>query len=121
VSTFPTICAAGLAIGVLYGLFGVGSAFATPLLATLGVPGMAAVVGPLPGLLPGSAAGAWSYSRRGSVDAPLARQMIVGALPAAVVGAVVSEWVGGPVLLAFSGAVLLLVGIRVIRPGAMDA
>lgn len=121
VSTFPAICAAGLAIGVLYGLFGVGGAFATPLLATLGVPGMAAIVGPLPGLLPGSAAGAWRYSRRGTVDADLARRMILGALPAAVLGSVVSQWVGGPVLLGLSGAVLLLAGVRMLKPGSLDA
>ena len=59
------ILVAGSVIGLLYGTFGVGSAFATPMLAMLGVPGMAAVVGPLPALLPGSAAGAWSYSRAG--------------------------------------------------------
>lgn len=101
-------------MGVLYGLFGVGGAFATPLLATLGVPGMAAVVGPLPGLLPGSAAGAWAYARRGTVDRPLARLTIIAALPASVVGALASRWIGGPVLIAISGAVLLAVGVRVL-------
>ena len=57
----PTITAVGVAIGVLYGLFGVGSAFATPVLAAIGVPGLAAVVCPLPALLPSSAAGAVTY------------------------------------------------------------
>jgi uncharacterized membrane protein YuzA (DUF378 family) len=42
------IAAVGIAIGLLYGLFGVGSAFATPLLAAIGVPGLAAVVSPSP-------------------------------------------------------------------------
>ncbi len=111
------IAVGGLAVGVIYGLFGVGSAFATPLLSLLGVPGMAAVVGPLPALFPGSAAGAWSYSRRGTVDWAVARAALLGAFPAAILGSLASHWVGGPVLLVLSGVVLLLVGLRIVRPG----
>jgi len=112
------ILVAGGGVGVLYGLFGVGSAFATPVLALLGVQGLAAVVAPLPGLLPGSAAGAWSYSRRGKVDWSVARRTIVGGVPASIVGALTSRWIGGTVLLALSGIVLLAVGVRVLRPAA---
>ena len=111
------IAVAGAGIGVLYGLFGVGSAFATPVLALLGVSPMAAVVGPLPGLLPGSAAGAWNYARTDKIDWWVARRTLAGALPAAVFGAVASRFVGGPVLLSMSGVVLLGVGLRVLRPG----
>jgi uncharacterized membrane protein YfcA len=107
----------GLAVGLLYGVFGVGSAFATPMLAVIGIPGMAAVVGPLPALLPGSAAGAWSYSRQGKVDWAVARNAVLGAFPAAIVGAACSHWVGGPVLLIASGVVLFTVGLRIVRPG----
>lgn len=122
VHTLPLIGAAGAAVGVLYGVFGVGSAFATPLLALIGVPGMTAVAGPLPALLPGSATGAWSYSRGGDVDWDIARRTIAGALPAAIVGAVASNWVSGPALVAASGLVLLAIGVRVLRPGrASDA
>jgi uncharacterized protein len=112
-----TIVMAGLGVGLVYGTFGVGSAFATPMLSLIGVSGMAAVVGPLPALLPGSAAGAWSYSRGGKVDWALARTVLVAALPAAVLGAIASQYVGGPILLLLSGAVLLVVGVRVLRPG----
>ena len=112
-----TLVLAGLAIGTLYGLFGVGSAFATPMLSLLGVTGMAAVVGPLPALLPGSAAGAWSYSRGGKVEWRIARITLLAAFPAAVLGAIASRFVGGPILLLMSGVVLLAVGIRVVRPG----
>jgi len=111
------IVVVGLVIGLLYGLFGVGSAFATPILSLVGVPGLAAVVAPLPGLVPGSAAGAWSYSRQGSVDWGIARRALSGAVPAAVAGAACSRWVGGPALLALSGVVLLTVGMRILRPG----
>jgi uncharacterized membrane protein YfcA len=113
------ILIAGAGVGVLYGMFGVGSAFATPVLALLGVQGLAAVVAPLPGLLPSSAAGAWSYSRRGKVDWSVARRTIVGGVPASILGALASRWVGGAVLLVMSGVVLLAVGVRVLRPAAV--
>lgn len=109
------IAVVGLGVGILYGLFGVGSAFATPVLSLFGVAPMAAVVGPLPALLPGAATGAWSYSRARSIDWWVARQALIGAFPAAVLGAVASRWVGGPILLIASGVVLLVVGVRVIR------
>jgi uncharacterized membrane protein YfcA len=112
----PTITAVGIAIGLLYGLFGVGSAFATPVLAAIGVPGLAAVVCPLPALLPSSAAGAYTYARSGLVDRRFARWAVLGAAPAAVVGAAASHLVGGEALVAASGVVLLLVGLRVLHP-----
>lgn len=111
----------GLVVGLLYGLFGVGSAFATPMLSLLGVGGMAAVVGPLPALLPGSAAGAWSYGKAGKVDWTVARRTLMGAFPAAILGAVLTRWVGGPLMLVLSGVVLLLVGARILRPGSVVA
>jgi uncharacterized membrane protein YfcA len=117
VDTTWLIISGGLVIGLLYGLFGVGSSFATPVLALIGVPGMAAVVGPLPALLPGSAAGAWSYHRQGKVDWTVARAALVGAVPAAVVGSIVGHWVGGPLLLIASGVMLLVVGLRIVHPG----
>lgn len=114
--SLTVILFAGVAVGVLYGMFGVGSAFATPILALLGVPGIAAVAAPLPGLLPGSAAGAWS--RRHNLDRRVARLTAVGGVPSAVLGAVASNWVGGPALLTASGILLLVVGIKVIRPAS---
>ena len=116
----PTITVVGIAIGVLYGLFGVGSAFATPVLAAIGVPGMAAVVGPLPALLPSSAAGAMTYARNGLVDRTFARWALLGAVPAAVLGAAASHLVAGEALVLASGVVLLLVGLRVLRPAPHD-
>jgi len=121
VTSLPWIVVAGFGVGLLYGLFGVGSAFATPVLALLGVPGLAAVASPLPALLPGSASGGLAYARRGNFDAPVARRTLIGALPACIVGSVASRWVGGPWLLVLSGAVLLLVGGRVIMSTRSDA
>ncbi len=98
-------------------MFGVGSAFATPLLAAVGVSPLAAVTAPLAGLLPGSLAGAWSHARADEVDWTLVRRTALGALPAACVGAGLSGVVGGEPLLVGSGIVLLGVGWRVLRAG----
>lgn len=114
----PWILVAGTVIGLLYGIFGVGTAFATPVLSMMGVPGLAAVVAPLPAILPSSAVSAYSYARRGTVDWQLVRWCATAGLPAAVVGAIVSQWVGGPALLVISGLVPLVVGYRILRPGS---
>src|SRR5690606_25186039 len=116
----PTITVVGIAIGLLYGLFGVGSAFATPALAAIGVPGLAAVVCPLPALLPGSAAGAVTYARNGLVDRRFARWAMLGAVPASILGAASTRYVGGELLVVASGVVLLFVGLRVLRPAPFD-
>jgi uncharacterized membrane protein YfcA len=115
------LVAAGLVVGVLYGLFGVGSAFATPVLALLGVPGAIAMAAPLPGLLPGSMAGAWSYARGRRVDWGLARCTIAGGLPGTIIGALAASLVGGQALLILSGVVLAAVGVRVLRPASPNA
>jgi uncharacterized membrane protein YfcA len=114
VSSLPSIVLAGAAVGVLYGLFGVGSAFATPLLAILGVPGLAAVASPLPALVPGSAGGGWAHARQGHLDSALARRTLLGAVPACIFGSVASRWVGGTWLLVLSGLILVVVGTRVV-------
>ena len=72
--SLPILLLGGAVVGLLYGLFGVGSAFATPLLALMGVPGVIAVTAPLPGIMPGSFAGAWGYARRERVDWATARR-----------------------------------------------
>jgi uncharacterized membrane protein YfcA len=107
----------GLAIGLLYGAFGAGgSAFATPVLALLGIPPAIAVASPLPATLPAALAGAFSYVRSGELDWAVFRRAIAGGLPAAVVGALVSKLVGGPALLVLSGLMLAVIGVRMIRP-----
>ncbi len=108
---------AGLSIGILFGLFGVGgSAFATPVLSLLGVPALAAVASPLPATLPASLAGAWTYGRRRELEWPIAWRSIVGGVPATIAGAFLSRVVGGTALLVLSGIVLGIVGVRLLRP-----
>lgn len=104
-------------LGALSGLFGVGgSSLATPLLSLLGVPGLMAVASPLPATLPTAATAAWPYLRRRNVRPRAALWSLLGAAPAAVVGAWLAHRVGGDPLLIASGVVLTVVGIRVLHP-----
>jgi uncharacterized membrane protein YfcA len=114
--SMPLLLVGGAVVGLLYGLFGVGSAFATPLLALMGVPGIIAVTAPLPGIMPGSFAGAWGYARRDRVDWKTARRAALGGVPGTVLGAELTHFVGGPIMLVFSAVALLAVGLRVIVP-----
>jgi len=108
---------AGAGVGVTFGLFGAGgSAFATPVLALMGVPPVLAVASPLPAILPSSLAGAREYFRVGMLDRRVARLTIIAGLPAVVVGAFVGRRIGGDALLVFSGVVLLGIGVRMLVP-----
>lgn len=113
---------AGLGVGLLFGLFGVGgSAFATPALALLGVPGVIAVASPLPATIPASIAGAVAYVRKGNLDWTTARRSLAGALPATVAGALLSRVVSGKILLVLSGLVLGFLGFRILRARTLAA
>jgi uncharacterized membrane protein YfcA len=117
VAAWPWFVLAGVALGTLTGLFGVGgSSIATPLLSLLGAPGLIAVASPLPATIPGAAVAAIAYVRRGEARPRAAAWTVLGGAPAAIVGALLSRAVGGPALLVASGVVLVTVGYRVMRP-----
>ena len=114
---WPVFVLAGVLIGSLTGLFGVGgSSVATPLLSVLGVPGLLAVASPLPATIPSALAAVTPYVRRHEPRPRAAAWTCLGAIPGTVAGAFLSEVVGGPKLLVASGIVLVLVGQRVMRP-----
>lgn len=111
------ILLAGVAAGAVFGLFGAGgSAFATPMLALAGVPGVLAVATPLPALLPASIVSARRQLQNGNLDRRIAGLVIAGGVPGALLGAMGSRYVSGSVLLLASGALLLVVGARVLLP-----
>ena len=114
---WPAISAAGAAIGLLMGFFGVGgSSVATPLLSLLGVPGLASVASPLPATIPAALTGAIPYLRSGEARPKAAAWSLLGAVPATIVGGLLSQQIGGPALLIASGVVLVVVGVRVTLP-----
>ncbi len=107
----------GVAVGILFGLFGVGgSSFATPVLSLLGVPPLFALASALPATLPSAASGALSYVRRKEMNWRVAWLSVAGGLPATTAGALLTRVVGGHWLLVASGVVLGVVGVRVLRP-----
>jgi len=117
VTAWPFITLAGVGVGALMGVFGVGgSSVATPVLSLLGVPALAAVASPLVATIPGATLAAVPYVRAGDARVKAAGWSLVGAVPATIVGALLSRLVGGPALLVGSGMVLLAVGIRVLLP-----
>jgi len=108
---------AGAGVGVTFGVFGAGgSAFATPVLVLLGVPPSIAIASPLPAMLPASLAGAREYLRAGLLDRRVAALAVLAGLPAVVVGAALSRFVGGSLLVALSGVMLFVVGVRMAWP-----
>lgn len=101
----------GLGIGVAYGVFGAGgSAFATPVLALMGVPPVLAVASPLPATVPAALAGAWTYLRQGCVDRAVVTWAVLAGVPGVVVGATCTRVVGGSALLVLSALVLVGLG-----------
>ncbi|MEX2292626.1 MAG: sulfite exporter TauE/SafE family protein [Acidimicrobiales bacterium] len=111
------ILLAGLAAGTVFGLFGAGgSAFATPLLALIGLPGVVAVATPLPAMLPASIAGAHRYLRSGNLDKRIAGLAIAGGIPGTILGALASNVIDGGWLIVLSGVLLAVVGVRVLLP-----
>jgi len=108
---------AGLGVGVVFGIFGAGgSAFATPVLAMLGVSGLAAVASPLPAMIPAAFVSARRYLKAGNLDRRVAKLAIIGGVPGALLGALASKFVGGDRLLILSGGLLLLIGARMLMP-----
>lgn len=114
----------GLGVGLVFGMFGAGgSAFATPVLAVLGVPGLLAVASPLPAMVPAAFVGARRYLKSGNLDRRVARLAIGGGVPGTLLGAFASRLVGGDRLLVLSGVLLAGIGVRMLLPdrsGAAD-
>jgi len=113
---------AGIGVGLVFGIFGAGgSAFATPVLALIGVPPLFAVASPLPAMLPAAFNGARSYLRSGNLDRRVAKLAILGGVPGTLIGALASVLVGGNRLLLLSGAMLLVIGVRLLMRDSTGA
>lgn len=82
----------------------------------LGVPGLIAVASPLPAAIPSAIGAAGPYVRSGEARFHAAGWTLLGAFPATIIGALFSNAIGGRALLVASGAVLVLIGQRILRP-----
>ncbi len=103
----------GLAIGFLGGMFGKGgSAIATPLLAAVGVPAIVAVAAPLPATIPSTFAASSVYWHARLIDWRIVRWSLGFGIPATIVGAVATHWIGGTALVTVTDCVLVVLGLR---------
>jgi uncharacterized membrane protein YfcA len=119
---FLEYVAAGCGVGIVFGLFGAGgSAFATPILALLGVPGVLAVASPLPAMVPAAFTSARRFLKSGNLDRTVAKRSLLGGVPGTLLGALASRFVGGDNLLLLSGVLLLILGIRMVVPDRAGA
>ena len=105
----------GAMLGFLSGLFGVGgSSVATPTLRLLNVPRLLALGTPLPVALPTAVVGGWTYWRRGLVNGRAVLWTVLSGVPADVVGSNLSARVPGRLLMALTGAFVILVALRLL-------
>jgi hypothetical protein len=77
---------------------------------------LAAVASPLPATIPGAVLALRPYFKSGEARPKAAAFSLLGAVPATVLGAYLSQEVGGDALLVLSGLMLLVVGVRVVMP-----
>ncbi|MCS6809353.1 MAG: sulfite exporter TauE/SafE family protein [Bacteroidota bacterium] len=106
------ICVIGGSIGLSAGLFGIGGALiATPLLKMLaGLEPMLALATPLPAALPSALSGTYAYYRERLIRFELIPPILFGAVPANVVGTLLTKHAGGNSMMLYTGAFMLLVG-----------
>jgi len=128
--TWISIIAIGVGIGFLGGLFGKGgSAVATPLLHLAGIPALIAVASPLPATIPATLSAADRYRRAGLLDRRVIGVSVVAGVPATILGAYASRWVGGDALVTATEVLLVCIGLRLLlsrgaesgAPGNLDA
>jgi uncharacterized membrane protein YfcA len=105
----------GAGVGYLGGLFGKGgSAIATPFLALIGVPPIVAIAAPLPATIPGTLVAFARYRRQGLGDSRVIRWSVACGVPATIVGAIVTRWIGGSALVTITDAVVAALGLRIV-------
>jgi uncharacterized membrane protein YfcA len=118
----PTVMVVGMGIGFLSGLFGKGgSAVATPILHALGVPAGLAVGSPLPAAFPATIAAAGAYQRERMVDRRVAGLSVVWGVPATVIGALATRWIGGGSLVIATEVLVIALGARMFAHRGSDA
>jgi uncharacterized membrane protein YfcA len=113
--TLLAVILVGAGVGFLGGLFGKGgSAIATPLLHAVGVPAIAAVAAPLPATIPGTLVAARRYREYDLVDGEVVRWAIWAGIPATIVGALLTIWISGDVLVRATDVLVLGLGLRML-------
>lgn len=115
VFTWIAISLIGLGVGFLGGMFGKGgSAVATPLLYAVGVPPIVAVASPLPATIPSTFVAARAFQQRGFIDRRVLWISLTSGVPATIVGAILTKWIGGPALVTITEVIVIGIGVRLV-------
>lgn len=112
------IAAAALGIGALIGCVGIGGVLLVPTLAFLG--GIAihdAIAAAMFSYLFSGAAATWVYARKGSIDWGSSLWLAIGAMPAALAGAIAASHVTARVLELLIAVLVIFAGLRALQPG----
>lgn len=112
------LLAVGMVTGFSSGLFGIGgSLIGTPLLrVVVQMPPLFALATPLPVVIPSALSGAATYWRQGLVNRALVIETLRIALPATIVGSLLTHWTSGTLLMAATAGVLLYVAATMLHP-----
>lgn len=108
--------AVGFASGILSGLFGVGGGIVTTpaVNALLGGTAIEAVATPLPVIVPSAVVGSYTYAKAGAVDFAAARWSAIAGIPAATLGAYLTELANVHALLVVTAGLIALSAVRLI-------
>ena len=118
-SSVVQVLAAGLVIGLAVGATGVGGILLVPFLTfALGLDVRRAIAATLVSYLPSGVLAVWLYARRGSVRWRMAAPLCLAALPAALLGALVSGRAPAALLEALIGLIMLAGGAHGLWPRA---
>jgi uncharacterized membrane protein YfcA len=109
----------GAVIGFVSGLFGIGGALiATPLLRIgLGTPELIALATPLPAAIPAAISGSIAYMHERLIRFDVAWRTLLAALPMTFVGAYLTRFVSGQVLMLLTGLLLAYSAWVFVRRG----
>jgi uncharacterized membrane protein YfcA len=114
-STIGFIAALGLVAGLLIGCVGVGGVILVPALAYLGgIPIHTAIPAVLAAFLVSGVVGSFSYWRAGSVPWSMAKPLFIGAVPAALAGALTSSVAPAGLLEASIGLLTAVSGFNLL-------
>lgn len=107
----------GMLIGFLSGIFGIGgSIIGTPILKVFfNIPDLIALASPLPVTIPTAISGVYGHIRHGSVNKKIALAVIIGGLPATVIGAYSTRFISGTWLMILTGIFVVLTGVRLLK------
>ncbi len=115
---FILLIFAGVFVGVLGGMFGFGgSSLSTPVLRVFfSIPPYFALASPLPMTLISSSIATYRYQKEKLVDWDTAKKMLIVLIPGSFIGAYLTKYISGHMLMLLTAIFLLYVAIRFIVP-----